>query len=179
MDADRFATRGLTRPDPHGGPDLGPGNATLNTTLRAEALRQLRWLQREWTRILATKDPGLIAVAARAGFTDGLDVLREAGEDVPSWLYRRGSPVPITHVMRGATAHWPGLTLSRAPLTRPARLSVPSQAQLATEDHALGDHRHRPRSTRPPVSESHQELARRNVRAAAAELKVSVKAVAA
>jgi hypothetical protein len=53
MDAGRFATRVLTRLDPHGGPDRG----TVNATLRADALRQLRWRQREWTRILATKDP--------------------------------------------------------------------------------------------------------------------------
>jgi hypothetical protein len=99
MDADHFATRGPTRPDPHGAP--GPG--TVNAALRAEALRQWRWQQREWTRILATNESGLIAVAARAGFADGLDLLREAGEDVPSWLYRRGSPVRITDVMRGAT----------------------------------------------------------------------------
>jgi hypothetical protein len=113
MDADRFATRVLSRPDPQGGP--GPG--TVNATLRAEALRQLRWQQREWTRILATKDPGLIAVAARAGFTDGLDLLREAGEDVPSWLSRRGSPVRITDGTSGATARV-GLTKLLADLTQ-------------------------------------------------------------
>src|SRR4051794_39010979 len=89
MDADRFSSRGPTRPDPRDGP--GPG--TLHAALRTEALRQLRWQQREWTRILATKDPGLIAIAARAGFSESLDLLREAGEEVPSWLYRRGSPV--------------------------------------------------------------------------------------
>jgi hypothetical protein len=96
MDADRFATGGPTRPDPHAAP--GPG--TVNATLRTEALRQLRWQQREWTRILATQAPDLIAAAARAGFTDGLDLLRKAGEDVPSWLYRRGALVETW----GATA---------------------------------------------------------------------------
>ena len=89
MDADRFATRPSARPDPHSAP--GPG--TVNAALRAEALRQLRGQQRDWARLLATRDPDLIAAAARAGFTDGLDLLREAGEDVPSWLSRRGSLV--------------------------------------------------------------------------------------
>jgi hypothetical protein len=100
MDADRFATRVRTPPDPHD----GPGSATVSTALRAEALRQLHWQQGEWTRILATSDPGLIAVAARAGFTDALDLLREAGEDVPSWLYRRGSSVHTSDLPRSATA---------------------------------------------------------------------------
>ena len=89
MDADRVATRGPTRPDPH----AAPGPSTVNAALRAEALHQLRWQQREWTRILATDAPDLIAAAAKAGFTDGLDGLREAGEDVPSWLYQRGALV--------------------------------------------------------------------------------------
>ena len=89
MDTDRFAPRPSARPDPHSAP--GPG--TGNTALRAEALRQLRGQQRDWTRIRATRDPDLIAAAARVGFTDELDLLREAGEDIPSWLSRRGSLV--------------------------------------------------------------------------------------
>ena len=89
MDADRVAARGPTRPDSHG----SPGSGTVNAALRAEALRQLRWQQQAWTRILATDAPDFIAAAAQAGFTDGLDALREAGEDVPSWLYQRGALV--------------------------------------------------------------------------------------
>ena len=99
MDADRFATRTSARPDPH----AAPGPRTVNAALRAEALRQLHWQQRDWARILATRDPDLIAAAARTGFTDGLDLLREAGADVPSWLYRRGGRERFTAGASGTT----------------------------------------------------------------------------
>ena len=58
-------------------------------TLRAEAVRQSRWLQRAWARTLTTHTRGasrLIVPTARAGRTDGAEVLRQAGEDVPSWF---------------------------------------------------------------------------------------------
>ena len=99
MDADRLDTLALARSD---APPTSTFHA-VNAALRAEALRQLHWQHREWTRCLATHAPGtppLIASAAPAGFTDGLDLLREAGEDVPSWLYRRGALVET----RGAIA---------------------------------------------------------------------------
>jgi hypothetical protein len=57
--------------------------------LRAEAVRQVRWLQRAWARTLTTHTagaPGLIGPTARAGRTDGTDLLRQMGEDVPSWF---------------------------------------------------------------------------------------------
>jgi hypothetical protein len=57
--------------------------------LWAEALRQLRWQQRALARTLITHTPGtprLVVPAARAGLTDGPDLLRQAGEDVPSWF---------------------------------------------------------------------------------------------
>jgi hypothetical protein len=57
--------------------------------LRAEALRQLRWQQRALARALATHTLGtrcLVVPAARAGLTDGPDLLRQAGKDIPSWF---------------------------------------------------------------------------------------------
>jgi hypothetical protein len=102
MDADHVAPRTRTRPDLPG----SPGSGKENTLLRAEALRQLRWHQRKWARILAAHAPGtpvLIASADPAGFTDGLDLLREAGEDVPSWLSHRGSLVRTTEVASDTT----------------------------------------------------------------------------
>ncbi len=102
MDTDRFATRTSARLDPHGDPAF----RRVNTALRAEALRQLRWQQREWERLLAPHAPGtlpLIAFADPTGFTQGLDLLREAGEDVPSWLYRRGARERATEGASGTT----------------------------------------------------------------------------
>ena len=57
--------------------------------LRAEAVRQSRWVQRAWTRTLTTHmagASGLIGPTARARRTDDPDGLRQAGEDVPSWF---------------------------------------------------------------------------------------------
>jgi hypothetical protein len=57
--------------------------------LRAEAVRQVRWLQRAWARTLTTRmagASGLIVPTARARRTDDPDGLRQAGEDVPSWF---------------------------------------------------------------------------------------------
>ena len=57
--------------------------------LRAEAVRQVRWLQQAWTRTLTTHmagASGLIVPTARARRTDDPDGLRQAGEDVPSWF---------------------------------------------------------------------------------------------
>jgi hypothetical protein len=96
MEATRFYHRPCTQP----GPDYRAGNARLRT----EAVRQLRWQQRDWTRTLAKHAPGtpcLIPSAARAGLNVGLDLLREAGEDVPSLLYRRGSLVRLSDAGRG------------------------------------------------------------------------------
>ena len=52
--------------------------------------------QREWAGTLTTHSPGtpcLVVPAARAGLTDGLDMRRQAGEDVPSWVDQGGSLV--------------------------------------------------------------------------------------
>src|SRR5215212_280913 len=62
--------------------------------LRAEALRQLRWQQGEWARILATHPPGTpcrIAAIERARISDSLVLLQEAGEDIPKSLLPCGS----------------------------------------------------------------------------------------
>jgi hypothetical protein len=67
--------------------------------LRAEALRQLRWQQGVWLSILAAHAPGtpcLVAFTESAGLHSGLDLLRRAGEDVPSRFYRRGAYVQTT-----------------------------------------------------------------------------------
>jgi hypothetical protein len=58
-------------------------------TVCAEAVRQVRWLQRAWSRTLTTHmagASGLIVPTARARRTDDPDGLRQAGEDVPSWF---------------------------------------------------------------------------------------------
>jgi hypothetical protein len=57
--------------------------------VRAEAVRQLHWLQRAWARTRTTQTPGApgsIGSTARARRTDGTDVHRQMGEDVPSWF---------------------------------------------------------------------------------------------
>ncbi len=57
--------------------------------VRAEAVRQSRWVQRAWTRTLTTHMPGAsgpIGSTARARRTDETDGLRQMGEDVPSWF---------------------------------------------------------------------------------------------
>ena len=49
--------------------------------------------------ILTAHEPGtpcLVASADRAGLHNGLDLLRRAGEDVPSRFYRRGAYVPTS-----------------------------------------------------------------------------------
>ncbi len=83
-----------------------PACHDVNAALRAEALRQLHWQRREWERRLTAHPPGppcLIAPAHRAGLSSSLDLLREAGEDIPPWLYQRGSTVRTTNLPRGAT----------------------------------------------------------------------------
>src|SRR5215204_4310305 len=72
--------------------------------VRAEAVRQVHWLQRAWARTRATQTlgaPRLVVPAARAGRPDGADGLRQAGEDVPSWFDEGGSRVRTGDVARG------------------------------------------------------------------------------
>jgi hypothetical protein len=119
----RVATLMSDRPDPHGSPAL----RTTNAALRAKALRQLRGQQREWTRLLATHPPStppLITIAAPAGFTTGLDLLREAGDAVPSWLYRLGARQRTTVGVSGTTRV--SLTVLLADLTKALALLDPS-----------------------------------------------------
>jgi hypothetical protein len=81
MDTEHFAPLARLTPSLH---DARPGSGfrEVNAALRAEALRQLHLQQREWAGTLTTHSPGtsgLVGPAARAGLTDGLDVLRQAG----------------------------------------------------------------------------------------------------
>jgi hypothetical protein len=72
--------------------------------VRAEAVRQLHWLQRAWARTRTTQTPGApgsIGSTARARRTDGTDVHRQMGEDVPSWFDEGGSRVRIVEVASG------------------------------------------------------------------------------
>ena len=58
-----------------------------HSALRAEAQRQLRWLQRAWARSFTTHTAGasgLIGPTARAGRTNDVDVPPQANADVPS-----------------------------------------------------------------------------------------------
>src|SRR5687768_17406250 len=123
MHPGRFATLTSARPDPRG----GLGLRTTNAALRAAALRQLRGQQREWGRLLATHAPStlpLIAFADPAGFTVGLDLLREAGEDIPSWLYRLGARERTTEGVSGTTRM--SLTELLADLTKALALLDPA-----------------------------------------------------
>jgi hypothetical protein len=91
----------------HDDPPPASGVGTTKALLRAEALRQLHWQQRAWERVLAAHAPGtpcLITATERAGIHDGLDLLRAAGEDVPSRLYRRESLVRTTDAASGVPA---------------------------------------------------------------------------
>ena len=57
--------------------------------VRAEAVRQARWLQRALARTLPTHTPGAFGPTvptAGARRTDDPEVLRQAGEEVPSWF---------------------------------------------------------------------------------------------
>jgi hypothetical protein len=57
-------------------------------TVRAEAVRQVRWLQRAWARSLTAHTPGLpspIDFSTRVR-TDRTTVHRQMGEDIPSWF---------------------------------------------------------------------------------------------
>jgi hypothetical protein len=105
MDTDHFKPLARLTPAWHDtGCDSGVG--VCHGARRAEALRQLRWQQQEWERVLAAHIPGspcLVAASQWAGLTDGLDLLRHAGEDVPSRLYRRGSLQRITDAAGGTT----------------------------------------------------------------------------
>ena len=60
-----------------------------HSTVRAEAVRQVRWLQRASARTLTTHTPGApgpVGSTVRARHTDGTDVLRQMSADVPSWF---------------------------------------------------------------------------------------------
>ena len=57
--------------------------------VRAEAVRQVRWLQRACLRTRTThtcSGPGPIGSTARARRTGGTEVHRQMGEDIPSWF---------------------------------------------------------------------------------------------
>jgi hypothetical protein len=57
--------------------------------VRAEAVRQVRWVQRAWTRTRPTPTPDPprpFGSSMRARRTDEKDVPRQMGEDVPSWF---------------------------------------------------------------------------------------------
>jgi hypothetical protein len=58
-------------------------------TVRAEAVRQVRWVQRALVRTLTTHTPGApgpTGSTASAPRADETNVLRQMGEDVPSWF---------------------------------------------------------------------------------------------
>jgi hypothetical protein len=57
--------------------------------VRAETVRQVRWLQRAWARTHTTDTPGApgpIGSTARARRAENRNVHRQMGEDVPSWF---------------------------------------------------------------------------------------------
>src|SRR3954471_5636057 len=79
--------------------DTGQRRATVLTEegralLRAEAFHQLRWQQQAWVRILSAHTRGtspLVAPRARAEIDASLNLLRDAGEEIPPQLSHRGS----------------------------------------------------------------------------------------
>jgi hypothetical protein len=106
MDNQHFELLAKHTPTPRDtGCDFGVRAGQL--ALRAEALRQLRGQLREWQRVPAmhtTGTPCLVVASERAKLHDSLDLLRTAGEDVPLWLYRRGSLVRTTNAASGIAA---------------------------------------------------------------------------
>ncbi len=84
---------------PVAAPSPVPGAQPDPGALRAEAVRQLHWQQQTGERRLASHPPGqpcLVPLAERALLHESLDLLRHAGEPVPSCLYRRGSLMRTT-----------------------------------------------------------------------------------
>src|SRR5215210_3340599 len=72
--------------------------------VRAEAVRQLHWMQRALARTRITQThgaPGSIGSTVRARRTDGAHLYRQMGEDVPSWFDEGGSRVRTGEVARG------------------------------------------------------------------------------
>jgi hypothetical protein len=77
------------------------------TALRAEAIRQLRCQLGAWACVPAvhpTGTPCLVAASERAKLHASLDLLRRAGEEVPSWLYRTEPLVRTTDAAGGISA---------------------------------------------------------------------------
>jgi hypothetical protein len=106
MDIDHFEPPARPTPPQHE-TDSDSSARAGRRALRAGALRQLLWQQREWERVLAahtTGTPCLVAASERANLHDSLDLLRQAREDVPSWLYGRGSLVRTTDAAGGIVA---------------------------------------------------------------------------
>ena len=88
--------------------------------VRAEVLRQLRWQQQQWQQMIAQAPPGAPVRTSphdREWFHGCLDVLRDAGEEVPQVFYRRGSVIPKSHEAGRETASI-SLTALVADLTR-------------------------------------------------------------
>ena len=82
------------------------GRHTNAAALRDEAVRQLRWQQQHWERLLARHPPGtpcVVPLAERITLHDSLDLLRQAGEDIPERLYHRGSLIRGTDAAGNAT----------------------------------------------------------------------------
>ena len=88
MDTDHFEPLARLTPALHD-TDCDSGVRAGDGALRDEAPRQLRWQQWALVRTRTTPTPGspyLVVPGARAGLTEGPDVLWQAGEDVPSWV---------------------------------------------------------------------------------------------
>ena len=65
--------------------------------LRAQALANLHELQRKLERSLKRRDPApryLTSVRNRNRLNHSLDLLQQAGEEVPPWLYHHGPLYP-------------------------------------------------------------------------------------
>jgi hypothetical protein len=120
------------------------GVGTRPAALRAEALCQLRWQQAVWERQLAAHHlgtPSLVPRAERAGLNHALELLREAGEEVPSWLYQHGSLVRTTDAM-GRTQVSVSLARLVADITRVLEWFDPepsAQAQGISSEHPRPD----------------------------------------
>jgi hypothetical protein len=83
--------------------------------------------------------PCLVASADRTGLHDGLDLLREAGEEVPARLYRRGSRVRGPAAAGGTTAN---VSLSGlvAEITQALELFDPERSGLGvSSEHPVRD----------------------------------------
>ena len=88
MNTEHVESLARLNPAPHDTERDSSARGSLRA-VRAEAVRQVRWVQRACSRTLTPHTPdasGPIRSTARACRTDRSDGPRQRGEDIPSWF---------------------------------------------------------------------------------------------